>query len=79
MAEITQRPKSSIPTFREIKARVQRQMELNPDWDPNVEPPYEEDDVDKPDKHGRIINAWESEDRLTSAADRLTSAATSAK
>lgn len=36
-----QRPKSSIPTFAEIKQRVNQQMAVNPDWDPNTELPHD--------------------------------------
>lgn len=62
-----QRPKSSI-SFNEIKNKVHKQLEINPDWDPNIDPPIE--DIQEGDEEGpqKPINAWISEDRLTSAA-----------
>ena len=51
------RPKSSIPTFSEIKERVSKQMAKNPDWDPNTELPSEDIDMAK----RAAVPAW-SED-----------------
>ncbi|XP_067947687.1 uncharacterized protein [Watersipora subatra] len=68
ISSVIDRPKSSIPTFREIKERVKKQMELNPDWDPNTEPPYEGDTESPGDQRQKVIAAWASDERLSSAA-----------
>jgi len=68
LSDLQNRPKSSIPTFREIKVRVKRQLELKPDWDPNTELPYDSgEEGGKEDIPQKVTNAWESEDRITSA------------
>ena len=61
------RPKTAI-SFNEIKDRVNKQLEINPDWDPNVDPPVEDVKTGEDDGPHKPMNAWMSEDRLTSAA-----------
>ncbi|KAF6038964.1 hypothetical protein EB796_002748 [Bugula neritina] len=68
LSDLQNRPKSSIPTFREIRVRVKRQLELKPNWDPNTELPYDSgEEGGKEDVPQKVTNAWESEDRISSA------------
>lgn len=59
LSKEAQRPKSSIPTFREIEQRVSRQEEINPNWDPNTELPTEQErESDNEGRHPVIENRW---------------------